>query len=223
MAATDISISFTPIAGGDFPDGYASRAHGGYHIAATTTARNAIPDYRRDAGMLCWVTAGAGAMYQLKAGPWVGTDDDWTVYASAGGLSRVDYNFVNGEETTDVLSSSPFVIGAVYFDPNTIIPVSGGRTRHVTLEVFLETSSIAFNAVFDIYDVSGISLGGTPGIVAHSAKQTTNLATTRFTQSLDTELGSITTAGLLEARLSVETPGPAYAICKQARLIVTWD
>jgi hypothetical protein len=223
MAATDISISFTPIAGGDFPDGYASSMHGGYHIAATTTARNAIPDYRRDAGMLCWVTAGAGAMYQLKVAPWVGTDDDWTAYASAGGLSRVDYNFVNGEETTDVLSSSPLVIGAVYFDPNTIIPVSGGRTRHVTLEVFLETSSVSFNAIFGMYDVSGISLGGTPGIITNAAKQTTNLATTRFTQSLDTELGSVTTAGLLEARLSVQTPGPAYAICKQARLIVTWD
>ena len=221
MAITDLAVSFTPIPGGAFPGGYADNDAGGYHIVATTAARNALPTYLRIAGMLAFVQAGAGTLWQLKASPWLGTDADWSPFSA--GLSRATYDMLNGEESTELTTANPQVIGAIYFDPNAIIPVSSGRTRHVDFECVIESSIVTSLAILDLYDVTGISTGGTPGVVANSTKQTTNLAPTRFTQNFDVELGAITTAGLIEARLAIQIPGPSFATCKLARLIVTWE
>ena len=86
MAITDLDLSFTPIAGGAFPDGYASRMAGGYHIAATTAARNATPSYRLVEGMLCWVIAAGGSLWRLKASPWTGVDGDWEAAGAGEGV-----------------------------------------------------------------------------------------------------------------------------------------
>ena len=182
--------------------------------AGTTTERNALDASVLKEGMRFWTTD--------DGNQWVRTSGVW-VAVPAAGAARAEYYIVSGEQITDLVTTTPQAIGAVWFDPNTIVDVSTGRARHVTLDVLLESSTSLLNAVFDIYDISGISSGGTPGVVTGSLKQTTNMSLTRFTQSLDAVLGSITTAGLLEARLSVQTPGPAYAVCKQAKLIVTWD
>lgn len=156
---------------------------------------------------------------------WAKFMDEWLDFidSGGGGLSRVTYDFLNGEESTDLTTVNPQVIGAIYFDPNSIIPVSSGRVRHVDFECVIESSIGTSYAQLDVYDVNGISTGGTPGVVTNSTKQTTNLAPTRFTQNLDASLGSITTAGLLEARLAIQAPGPGFATCKLARLIVTWE
>jgi hypothetical protein len=216
---TDLFKTYTFVPGGAFPGHYADDGNAGYHIRATTTERNAIPAYLRKAGMLCFVQAGAGTLWQLKASPWANNDTDWLPFSS--GLSRVTYDLLQGNVTTDLQGANPLAIGAVHFDPNTIIPVSSGRTRHVDLEIVLESASLLYFARFDLYDVAGISTGGTPGVVANSLKQTNAIDATRLTQNLDAELGAITTAGLLEGRLYVSAMG--YATCKLARLVVTWD
>jgi hypothetical protein len=54
---TLITAPIRPYTGSDtFPSAYANELLGGYHIAADTTARNAIPADRRIVGTLCYVT-----------------------------------------------------------------------------------------------------------------------------------------------------------------------
>lgn len=83
MAITDLALSFTPIPGGAFAGGYASFQNGGSREAATAVARNAIPDYLRNAGMTCW-QQDTLADWRLNPGPWVHTDADWTPIGSGG-------------------------------------------------------------------------------------------------------------------------------------------
>lgn len=80
----DLALSFTPIAGGAFPDGYANRQKGGLHVAANTTDRNAIPEYLREAGMFCWVKS-PGELYSLEEGPWGYNNGDWTPVTTGSG------------------------------------------------------------------------------------------------------------------------------------------
>jgi hypothetical protein len=138
-------------------------------------------------------------------------------------LTRVTYDFLSGEESTDLTTLNPQVIGAIFFDPNSVIPVSSGRIRHVEWDVTIETSIITRYARIDLYDTSGAFVGGIPDVVTAATKQTTSLAPTRFVQNLDSVFGSTTSAGLLEARLSLQNPGPGFATCKGAQLIVTWE
>jgi len=216
----DIPLGGTITAGGPFEASRQANHKGGVHQVANVAARDAIPSYLRVEGMECYVVD-EDKSYRLVGGV---LDANWEPVAS--GLSIVVYDFLNGSATTDVLEATPEVIGSVYFDPNSIIPTSSGRARHVTLEIMLETSNSQRFAKFDILDVDGIEVGATPGVpqvLGNSQKQTGNTILTRITQNMDAVLGPITAAGLLEARLAVENPGPAFVTCKMARLIVTWE
>lgn len=64
----DKTLTFTPIAGGTFPDGYANRLQGGFQVVADTTARDAIPSYRRVKGMLVHVLTD-NTIYRLTSEP----------------------------------------------------------------------------------------------------------------------------------------------------------
>jgi len=59
-------LTFTPIAAGEFPDGYANRLQGGIHVVADITARDAIASYRLLQGMLVHVLSD-GCVYRLTA------------------------------------------------------------------------------------------------------------------------------------------------------------
>jgi hypothetical protein len=138
-------------------------------------------------------------------------------------LTRVTYDFLSGEESTDLTTLYPQVIGVIFFDPNSIIPVTSGRIRHVEWDVTIETSIITRYARIELYDITGVFVGGLPGVVTAATKQTTSLAPTRYVQNLDPIFGSTTAAGLLEARLSLQDPGPGFATCKGVQLVVTWE
>lgn len=62
----DKGLTFTPVAAGSFPDGYANNLKGGVHVVADTAARDAIADYRLLQGMLVHVLAD-GCVYRLTA------------------------------------------------------------------------------------------------------------------------------------------------------------
>jgi hypothetical protein len=64
----------------------------GWRSVANATARNAIPDGLRREGMMVAQQSPAGN-YQLKAGPWVHTDADWTLIASGPGGSTTQVQF----------------------------------------------------------------------------------------------------------------------------------
>lgn len=215
MAITDLALSFTPIAGGAFPDGYASRLAGGLHTAATLAARNAIPSYRREEGMECFVIADQ-TKYRLKAAPWVNTDADWEPVAT-GGTEVLTYEFPMAGSSTDMTSSSPESMGMVRFDADDFDPP--GKTRVVWLEVALETSNAAHSANFDVWDYEGITNGGTPVAIPPSLGTNATVATLA-TFDLSAQLGTAG-VGLLEGRLWTN-PGPAFATCRMARLRVTW-
>jgi len=63
------------------PSHEARYGKGGYRTVATTTERDAIPAPRREAGMLVFVTASGGSLWQLS-----GDLTTWTAFASGGGV-----------------------------------------------------------------------------------------------------------------------------------------
>ena len=83
---------------------------GGFHVVATTTARDAIPLLNQKVGMWCWVTAAGGTLYQLTA---TGTPGTWAavsfgasapagtgpVKASGGAFSVAAINLASAEVT----------------------------------------------------------------------------------------------------------------------------
>src|SRR5688572_25459647 len=72
-----IGLSSTLAALGDFPLITTDDIQGGYRVAADAATRNSIGDSHRVEGMLVRL-ADTGILYTLNAGPWTGTDSDWS-------------------------------------------------------------------------------------------------------------------------------------------------
>jgi hypothetical protein len=58
---------------------------GGLRSVTDTTARNAIPNARRTAGMLVYTTTD-DKYWKLKPSAWNGTDSDWSIANVSGGV-----------------------------------------------------------------------------------------------------------------------------------------
>jgi hypothetical protein len=64
--------------GDTYPSHEAIFGLGGLRTVAAPTGLNAIPDARREQGMIAF-TQSDGNYWQLNAGPWTGTSADWTL------------------------------------------------------------------------------------------------------------------------------------------------
>lgn len=98
----------------------------GYRSVSDHTIRNAIPDARRRFGMMVF-TQNDSKNWTLDAGPWAGTDADWTEFTGGGGGSpggptdSVQVNDGAGGFTGDANftfdGTDIFVGGELYVDP----------------------------------------------------------------------------------------------------------
>lgn len=130
--------------------------------------------------------------------------------------ARVLYPFVNSTRSSFAIPANPEIIGAVYYDPQTII----AGTRSVTFQAILECSQGGLTATIDLYDFSGIIAA--PAIVASSTLTTSAISPTLLTVSVPA-LATTSSSGILEARLRISTLGDLnFATCKGAELIVTF-
>lgn len=154
---------------------------------------------------------------------WNQSAAQWEPDDATGGVNRYVYSLVDGENSTLYGSTSPLVVGAAYFDANGINPVSGGMTRHVLFKAIIETSDTGHAVNIDVYDVNGITNGGTPTPIAASAISDTSEDPKYVSASLDAVLGTVTTYGIMECRLWISSPdGTNVASCKMAKLEVWW-
>jgi len=93
---SDIVLGGTVAPGGPFEQARQSDIKGGLHSVADLTARNALPDYFREDGMLAWVRSST-TMYQLVGGI---DNSNWTVAAASAfevsGEAQGDVFYFNG-------------------------------------------------------------------------------------------------------------------------------
>jgi len=82
IKGTNVLAPVVPLDTADVHPSHEARyGKGGYRTVATTTERDAIPAPRREAGMLVFVTASGGSLWQLS-----GDLTTWTAFASGGGV-----------------------------------------------------------------------------------------------------------------------------------------
>jgi len=96
----DIEVGGSLASAGTFPITYDYDQFGGFRVVANPAARNAITDERRIEKMVV-VEISTGDWYQLKAGPWVGTDADWEP-AIQSNTSSIQTSFLFAPGATNV-------------------------------------------------------------------------------------------------------------------------
>jgi hypothetical protein len=130
------------------------------------------------------------------------------------------YPLLAGIGHTDLLAGSELVIGSVKFDPNSLVPVAGGRTRVVKFKVLVETTNAANTVNVQLYDKDGII--GAPSLITSSAILAKTDTSSAYYEVTVTELATVTTAGIIECRLWMGAAGTERVICSMAKLDVTW-
>jgi len=151
---------------------------------------------------------------------WNSATSKWTPATS---VSKYVYVIADGENSTFTGPITPLVIGAAYFDPESVVPSSSGLTRNVKFKAIIETTSAAHAVSVDVYDLNGITNGGVPIVIAASALSSASLTPVYVEVSLTADLGLVASAGILECRLWVSSPDSTnVATCKMAKLEVWW-
>mgnify|MGYP006915173003 CR=1 FL=1 len=116
-------------------------------------------------------------------------------------------------------ASTPLVVGACHFEPGRVVlppqPYAQPWVRAV-----LEVTDPSAVAHLDIYDVLGVTTGGTPGVVPNSELQVSSVAPQLAEAALWSVWG---TNGVFQARLWVTGPEGAQAICSFASLDFDWS
>lgn len=131
-------------------------------------------------------------------------------------FSRV---MVAGPRATSVGLSSPLVVGACHFEPGRVV-LPPQPYAQPWLRAVLEVTDPDATAHLDVYDVAGVSTGGTPGVVANSELQIASV----IPQLGETALWSLWgTYGVFQTRLWVTGPEGAQAICSFASLDFDWS
>jgi hypothetical protein len=168
---------------------------------------------------------GEAAQFNGPVRKWVGAIQQ-ALRTLGGGANATPARFhyeLGGPASSASLDPLWETLGLAWFRPEDIIPVVSGRTRHVQLELVGHTTNALYEGRFRLYDMDGITNGGTPTVIGASALATNATTPTKLTASLDADLGTVTTGGLIAVQAAVEAPGPSFASLSNAKLIVTWD
>jgi hypothetical protein len=116
--------------------------------------------------------------------------------------------------------STPLVVGSAYFDLS-IFAAAYASSRKIYWRVVLATSSGGNPVYADLYDVAGIT--GSIGTVVGSQVTTSSLTSVLQTVDLTSALNSVSTPGLLQARLWVNPAGVGiFGTTMMAKLDVEW-
>lgn len=104
-----------PQNGGQFPLWEDVDLLGGFQVQPTTTARDAIPFLNRKVGMWCWVTAGAGTLYQLTATGTPGTAGTWAPVSLGSVPAGTGFAYADGSGTLTATALSGDIDPASYY------------------------------------------------------------------------------------------------------------
>jgi hypothetical protein len=122
-----------------YPSAYANEIKGGVHSVSDLTARNAIPDLRREEGMLCYVLSDS-TLYVLDGGI---TNDDWEKLQ----ISKLEGVDFTGWSTGKILkfdASGNLVVGTD----------NEGAGGTITLESLSATTPISYNNTTGVFSVA---------------------------------------------------------------------
>jgi hypothetical protein len=123
-----------------------------------------------------------------------------------------------GVQSTSAAPAAPLILGTCNFDPNRVV-LPAFSYAQAWLRAVLEVTDPAATAHLDLYDLAGVTNGGTPAVVANSEMQSSSVTPTFL--ELSVALSGIT--GVFQARLWVTGGSHAQAICSSATLDYDWS